>query len=98
MIGLTEKQAQCLRVIRDSVASKGRPPTLRELADTLGIAMTAAKSRIQGLITKGYVQRAAHRSRALRVAPTIPLFGPGPKGVAVRIGELAPPMWAGGAR
>ena len=55
---LTQRQALALDTIRESIAKRGFPPTLRELARVLGIKSTNGVSdHLHALERKGHVRR-----------------------------------------
>lgn len=63
---LTPRQWETLRAIRLHLRAHGRPPTLRELGDVLGIGSTNGVSdHLRALERKGYVERTAMTSRGI---------------------------------
>lgn len=67
--GLTPRQQAILRVIRESVDSRGYPPSVREIGE--GVGLTSPSSVAHQLATLerlGYLRRDPHRPRALMVA------------------------------
>lgn len=79
MIGedLTPRQWSALRAIVISIVSEGRPPTLRELGQWLGIGSTnGVADHLKALERKGYVERRALTSRGIAITErTRALFG-----------------------
>ena len=80
--GLTPRQQAILRVIRESVDSRGYPPSVREIGE--GVGLTSPSSVAHQLATLerlGYLRRDPHRPRALMVADPTSLLddvaGPG---------------------
>lgn len=68
MQGLTGRQAQTLDFIRESIESRGYPPTLREIGAHMGIRSTnGVNDHLRALERKGYLRREDMKSRALRV-------------------------------
>jgi repressor LexA len=66
--GLTPRQRRILEVIRDELADRGYPPSIREIADRVGLASSSsAAHQLKVLQTKGYLFRDPHRPRALEV-------------------------------
>ncbi len=55
-IGLTKEQEELFLLIREWVDCRNRQPTLRDLAETLGIVNSAVNARLQALIAKGYIR------------------------------------------
>ncbi len=67
MQGLTDRQQQVLRYIRDSIHDRGYPPTLREIGAHMGIRSTnGVNDHLRALERKGYLTREDMKSRALR--------------------------------
>lgn len=67
---LSDRQLAALTFIRESISSKGYPPTLREIGDALGIKSTnGVNDHLAALEKKGYIVREAGKSRAIRVLP-----------------------------
>lgn len=55
---LTHRQRKIIKVIEDSIRTKGYPPTLREIAGALGLASTSSVSfQIAALEEMGYLGR-----------------------------------------
>lgn len=68
--GLTARQAEALQVIRDSCAQRGFGPTLREIADAMGIAScNGVVVHLRALEKKGFIQRSALLSRSIQLTP-----------------------------
>lgn len=67
MQGLTDRQQQVLKYIRDSITQRGYPPTLREIGAHMGIRSTnGVNDHLRALERKGYLTREDMKSRALR--------------------------------
>ncbi len=67
MQGLTDRQAQVLSYIRQSIVDRGYPPTLREIGAHMGIRSTnGVNDHLRALERKGYLTREDMKSRALR--------------------------------
>lgn len=65
---LTPRQWKVLEVIRDSVDSRGYPPSMREIGEAAGLASPSSVShQLSVLEAKGYIRRDPHRPRALEV-------------------------------
>jgi repressor LexA len=66
--GLTERQRTILQVIRASVASRGYPPSIREIGDAVGLTSTSSVAhQLRTLERKGYLRRDPNRPRAVDV-------------------------------
>jgi len=67
MQGLTTRQQMVLDFIRQSIADRGYPPTLREIGARMGIRSTnGVNDHLRALERKGYLTREDMKSRALR--------------------------------
>jgi repressor LexA len=67
MQGLTSRQQMVLDFIRESIAQRGYPPTLREIGAKMGIRSTnGVNDHLRALERKGYLTREDMKSRALR--------------------------------
>jgi repressor LexA len=63
---LTERQRRVLAEIRSRLEADGRPPTLREIGQALGIASTnGVRDHLQALIDKGYIRRDVRSARGI---------------------------------
>jgi len=68
MIGLTSRQRECLGIIEASIATRGMPPTLREIGVQMGIHSTnGVNDHLRALERKGYISKTDGLSRAVRV-------------------------------
>ena len=66
--GLTLRQRLILETIRDTVAARGYPPTIREMGDAVGLASPSSVAhQLKALEAKGYLSRDPKRPRALVV-------------------------------
>jgi repressor LexA len=69
---LTMRQRRILEVLRDTVAERGYPPSVRELGDAVGLASSSSVAhQLKVLEQKGFIRRDPHRPRAveIRLAP-----------------------------
>ncbi|WP_084127110.1 transcriptional repressor LexA [Demequina sp. NBRC 110054] len=65
---LTDRQRLILEHIRDSVASRGYPPSMREIGEAVGLTSTSSvKHQLSALESKGFLRRDPHRPRAIEV-------------------------------
>jgi repressor LexA len=65
---LTAKQREILDAVQDWIQERGRPPTLREMAQRMGVSSTnAIRDHLRVLEGKGYLKREARLSRGLEV-------------------------------
>ena len=80
---LTDRQQKVLDYIASSIENRGYPPTLREIGGHMGIRSTnGVNDHLKALEKKGYLEREALQSRALRpISPD----GAGPTGQMVEV-------------
>jgi len=91
--GITDAQRRTLREIQDFIAHKKYPPTMKELAESLGVTPASAHEQVGQLERKGYVQRESRKARSLAVLRepdeetaelmSVPLLGMVPAGPPV---------------
>lgn len=62
---LTSRQREVVRLIRQHVERLGYPPSLRELADELGINPTAVAGHLASLERKQAIRRSAGVARGI---------------------------------
>lgn len=68
MTGLTERQQMVLIFLRDQIAKRGYPPSMREIGASVGLASTSSVShQLRVLEQLGYVKRDPNRPRALEI-------------------------------
>jgi len=67
--GLTPRQQRVLTVIRESIVSRGYPPSMREIGEKVGLTSSSSVAhQLRTLEEKGYLKRDPNRPRALSVA------------------------------
>lgn len=65
---LSDKQLAILEVIRRAVATKGYPPSMREIGDAVGLSsLSSVTHQLNQLELSGYLRRDPNRPRALEV-------------------------------
>lgn len=64
---ITEPQARTLRAICSILDLRGLPPTVKELAGSLGISHASAHEQIAQLVRKGYLRKEAGKARGIVV-------------------------------
>jgi len=76
---LTVRQRKVLQVIRESVEKRGFPPSMREIAEAVGLSSTSSVAhQLETLRSKGYLHRDAGRPRTVEVhLPGHPPVRPG---------------------
>ena len=84
---ISPRQVTILQYIRESVARRGYPPSLREIAQAVGLASQSTVSyHLSALVKKGYLSRGPGLPRTTvelpsgpdSAAPTAPPAGTGP--------------------
>ncbi|ADQ06151.1 transcriptional repressor, LexA family [Caldicellulosiruptor hydrothermalis 108] len=66
MQGLTERQQQILYAITSYINEKGYPPTVRELADMVGIKSSSTlHGHLKRLEKKGYITKEKGKPRTI---------------------------------
>lgn len=77
---LTDRQRQILDLIRDRVADRGYPPTVREIGEAVGLASpSSVHAQISALVKAGRLRRDPSKTRALVVIDEVrPLPAPAP--------------------
>src|SRR6266536_3015472 len=65
-----ERKQKIVEFIAQTVAERGYPPSVREIADSVGLASTSAvHHHLLALERDGLLERGTHSSRALRLTP-----------------------------
>ncbi len=65
---LTARQRLVLETIRSSVATRGYPPSIREIGEAVGLTSpSSVKHQLGALEKKGYVRRDPNRPRAIEI-------------------------------
>jgi repressor LexA len=73
---LSPKQLAILEMIQNSVASRGYPPSMREIGDAVGLAsLSSVTHQLKQLELSGYLRRDPKRPRALEVIISVPTSG-----------------------
>jgi repressor LexA len=66
--GLTARQARILAHLKESMESRGYPPSMREIGEAVGLTSSSSVAhQLKVLEEKGYVRRDPNRPRALEV-------------------------------
>ena len=77
--GLTGRQRKVLLVIRNSVESRGYPPSLREIGQAVGLTSPSSVAHQLGALErKGYLRKDPNRPRALEIVALPDNFPPSP--------------------
>jgi len=65
---ITDRQRRILEAIRDSVATRGYPPSMREIGEVVGLTSSSSvKHQLSALQAKGFLRQDPNRPRALEV-------------------------------
>jgi len=70
-MNLTPRQHEIVEFIRDYVAENDYAPTMREMADHLGVSRPTVFEHIEALEARGALSRQALRSRGIELAPEL---------------------------
>ena len=66
--GLTRRQRRVLEVIRESVQTRGYPPSVREIGEAVGLnSPSSVAYQLKALEAKGHLRRDPNRPRAMEV-------------------------------
>lgn len=67
---LTARQSAILEMIRQTVAERGYPPSIREIGDAVGLASPSSVAhQLRTLEERGLLRRDPHRPRAMELRP-----------------------------
>ena len=70
---LSDKQLMILEVIQRSISSKGYPPTMREIGDSVGLSsLSSVTHQLTQLELSGYLRRDPGKTRAMEVLIDLP--------------------------
>jgi repressor LexA len=62
---LTRRQVQVLEAIRGYAQKNGYAPSMREISDRTGLALSEVQYQVEQLAAKGWIRRHPNRPRAL---------------------------------
>lgn len=66
--GLTARQRKVLEFLRESIETRGYPPSMREVGEAVGLTSTSSVShQLKSLESMGYIRRDPFRPRAMEV-------------------------------
>jgi repressor LexA len=71
--GLTAAQGKAFKAIRSFAEKKGFPPTVKELADQLGMASASAHELVSELVRKNFLHRTPRKARSLEIVKQPPV-------------------------
>ncbi len=85
---LSDKQLAILDMIQRSVASRGYPPSMREIGDAVGLAsLSSVTHQLNQLELSGYLRRDPNRPRAMEVLIDLPAIDDSAPESTVSIGD-----------
>lgn len=64
---LTGRQTEVFEMIHREVAAYGRPPTIREIGERIGVACNAVAGHVKALVAKGYIATDKRTARGIRL-------------------------------
>lgn len=65
---LTKRQEDALKYIKTYIVSHGYPPTVREIAEAIGVSSPATvQAHLDGLANKGYIKKGSNRNRTIEL-------------------------------
>ncbi len=73
---LTERQCRVLEFLREFLAERGMPPTIREIGEAMGFTFPAARGYLQALERKGFLKLHAGKSRGIELLEAAAAAGP----------------------
>ena len=81
---LSDKQLAILEMIQRAVATRGYPPSMREIGDAVGLSsLSSVTHQLNQLELSGYLRRDPNRPRALEVLIELDLVDPTGEGAPV---------------
>ena len=66
---ITPPQRRTLEVIESLIEKKGFPPTVKDLAEVLGITPASVHDQLKQLTRKGYIKREPRKARSIVICP-----------------------------
>jgi repressor LexA len=90
-VSLTDRQRRVLNAIQGCLRRQGYPPTVRELAEHLGLSIGTVQAHLRALERKGSLKRRPFQARGLY----LPAPEERPEGEAVRNVPMVGPVAAG---
>ena len=64
---LTDRQANALRFIAESIAELGYAPTLDELGKRFGVSKHTAFEHVKALVVRGYITKKTDKPRSIKL-------------------------------
>ncbi|ABK44585.1 SOS-response transcriptional repressor, LexA [Magnetococcus marinus MC-1] len=70
--GMTPSQERIMQVIRNAIDRDGLPPTVKEIAEALGMKTPSAHEQVQKLVKKGFIRRTPRKARSIEIVEQSP--------------------------
>lgn len=68
MEGLTKRQEDTLKFIKEYIVSHGYPPTVREIAEAINVSSPATvQAHLDRLADKGYIKKGSNKNRTIEL-------------------------------
>ena len=65
---LTKRQEDALKFVKTYIVSHGYPPTVREIAEAIGVSSPATvQAHLDGLANKGYIKKGNNKNRTIEL-------------------------------
>ena len=65
---LTRRQEDALNFIKSYIVSHGYPPTVREIATSIGVSSPATvQAHLDSLANKGYIKKGSNKNRTIEL-------------------------------
>lgn len=65
---LTKRQEDALKFIKTYIVSHGYPPTVREIAEAIGVSSPATvQAHLESLANKGYIKKGSNKNRTIEL-------------------------------
>lgn len=69
MMGLTQRQAECLAFVRSRISEHGSPPSYEEIQNVLGLSSKSGVFRlVEALVSRGHLIKIPSAPRSLALA------------------------------
>jgi len=66
---LTDRQAQTAQIVREYIQAHEYGPSVREVANGLGVTPNGAEGHLKALEAKGLIRRTSGVARSIRLCP-----------------------------
>lgn len=97
---LSQPQERIYEFLRDEIATKGYPPSIRDICNAIGLASSSTvHGHLKRMEEKGYIRRDPSKPRAIEILDDMPAAQPGKRTVSIPLlGQVAAglPIFASG--